>query len=124
MKPRESGPMTKELLSVDDLSEYLNIKKSTVYSLVENGELPYYRIGRLIRCKRSDVDAWMETHRVKESVGKEKTKRTAKSVSKSKTDIDRIIRNAIDESTGLKYNANLGNRVESSTQKGGDHGHL
>ena len=37
-------------------------------------------------------------------------------------DINRTIKNAIDESKGLKYNSSLGNQVESSTQKGGGHG--
>ena len=113
--------MAKELLSVADLSEYLNIKKSTIYRLVENGKLPHYRICRLIRFKQSDVDSWVEAHRVKEIAGKDKTKRAVKSVSKPKTEIDRIIRNAIDESTGMKYNPDLGNQVKSGIQKGGDH---
>ena len=114
--------MTKEFLSIGDLSEVLGIKKSTLYSLVENGELPHYKIGRLVRFKRNDVDAWMESHRVKEIVGKEKTKGAVKNVSKPKTDIDRIVKNAIDESKGLKYNPGLGNQVKSGIQEGGEHG--
>ncbi len=55
--------MTKEFLDIRDLSECLSIKKSTLYAMVENGELPHYKIGRLIRFKHNDVDAWMETHR-------------------------------------------------------------
>ena len=114
--------MAKEFFNVEELSEYLGIKKSTLYGMVENGALPHYRIGRLIRFKRNDVDAWMETHRVGEMIGEEKTRRAIKKGGATKMDIDRIIKNAIDESKGLRYNSALGNQVESSTQKGGDHG--
>jgi excisionase family DNA binding protein len=102
--------MAKEFLNVNELSEYLGIKKSTLYGVVANEGLPHYRIGRLIRFKRNDVDAWMEAHRVKETIVKEKNKRDLESVGKPKTDIDKIIKNAIDECTGVKY------------KKGGDHG--
>jgi excisionase family DNA binding protein len=55
--------MTKEHLRVDDLSEYLNIKKSTLYSMVENKEIPFFRFGRLIRLKKKEIDDWVEGHR-------------------------------------------------------------
>ena len=114
--------MAKEFLSVNELSERLNIKKSTLYAMAKAGEIPHFRVNRLIRFREREVDEWMECHHVKDIAGKGKTKRTEKSFSKSKMDIDRIIKNAIDESKGLKYNPDLGSRVESSTQKGGDHG--
>jgi len=114
--------MTKEFLDIHELSEYLGIKKSTLYSKVESGEIPHFKVGRLIRFRKSEVEKWMESHRVEKIIYKEKTKRVVKSVGKSKTDIDRIIKNAIDESKGLRYNSVLVNQVESSTQKGGDHG--
>ena len=114
--------MTKEFLDIHDLSECLSIKRSTLYAKVKAGEIPHYKFGRLIRFKRNDVDAWMETHRVKEIAAKEKTRRAVKRVSKPKTDIDRIIKNAIDESKGLKYNPRMGNQVKSGIQEGGEHG--
>ena len=63
--------MEKEFLNIDDLSEYLGMKKSTIYSLVGNGDLPHYKIGRLIRLKREDVDTWIEGHR-REKIDPEK----------------------------------------------------
>ena len=96
--------MTKELLSVDDLSEYLNIKKSTVYSLLENGELPHYKIGRLIRCKRSDVDAWMESHRIESIDAGQRAKKILKTA-RSRADIDKIVKKSIESVKNSRYNS-------------------
>ncbi len=50
----------KEFLTIDELSEYLGIKKSSLYAKVERKEIPYYKVGRLVRFKKSDIDPWME----------------------------------------------------------------
>ena len=54
---------TNQFLSINDLSKYLGIKPKTLYSWVAKGILPHYRIGGLIRCKRKDVDQWVEACR-------------------------------------------------------------
>jgi excisionase family DNA binding protein len=51
--------MDKEFLNIKELGEYLGIKTSTLYFYVENGDIPHYRIGRLIRFKKQEVDEWM-----------------------------------------------------------------
>jgi len=52
--------MDKEFLNIKEVSQYLGIKISTLYFYVENGDIPHYRIGRLIRFKKQEVDQWME----------------------------------------------------------------
>jgi excisionase family DNA binding protein len=49
----------KEFLAIDELSQYLGIKKSSLYSMVEKREIPFYKIGRLVRFKKADIDAWV-----------------------------------------------------------------
>jgi excisionase family DNA binding protein len=96
--------MTKEFLNVSDLSEYLSIKKSTLYSMVESGDLPYYRIGRLIRFKRNDVDAWMETHRKERIEIDKKAKEILKNTTRPDMDIDSIVKKSIEEVKNRRYN--------------------
>ncbi len=48
-----------EFITVDELSEFLRVNKMTVHRLIERGELAYYRIGKLIRFRRSDVDEFL-----------------------------------------------------------------
>ena len=39
--------MEKKFLNIDELSQYLGIKKSNLYSRVERKEIPFYRWGRM-----------------------------------------------------------------------------
>jgi prophage regulatory protein len=55
----------KEYLSVAELSGYLGTSKSFCYKLSHTNTLPKYcPNGKLIYFKRSEVDAWIEKHRI------------------------------------------------------------
>ena len=47
-------------LSVDDVAAYLGVRRGTVYKWVERLGLPARKVGRLLKFKRSEVDAWVE----------------------------------------------------------------
>lgn len=46
-------------------AEYLGIKYRGIEVRVKKGEIPYYKMGKLIRFKYADLDAWMAGFRVK-----------------------------------------------------------
>jgi excisionase family DNA binding protein len=50
-------------LTIQEVSNYLHIKPATLYAKTEGGELPHYKIGRLVRFKKDDIDKWMEDQR-------------------------------------------------------------
>lgn len=53
--------MTEERwLSVDDVAAYLGIRRGTVYKWVERLGLPARKVGRLLKFRRTEVDAWVE----------------------------------------------------------------
>ena len=89
-------------LTITEVAKYLNIKVSTLYSIVAVGEIPHFRIGRLLRFGKKDVDAWIETKRV---TGKAHQARTSKPVKDNIPDVHRIVRKAIDAANGRKYNS-------------------
>lgn len=114
-------------LSINDLSTYLGIKPKTIYARVK--EIPHYKVGRLIRFKQADIDAWMEKHRVAEGEKEHDQKQEhAQGPPKTATehapkpprarksrkrrgpmqDIDRIIAKAIDEVDAEDYTAAYG----------------
>ena len=93
----------KKFFTIDELSDYLNIKKSTLYSMVESGKLPHYRIGRLIRFKQDDVDVWLEGHKRKSINEDGKARGALKAINRRKVDIDSIVKKSVEEIKGLKY---------------------
>jgi len=48
------------LLTIQQLSDYLSIKRSTPYAWVERGFIPHYKMNRLIRFKKEEIDIWLE----------------------------------------------------------------
>jgi excisionase family DNA binding protein len=115
--------LEKEFLDIGEVAEYLNIRQSTLYTKVGAGILPHYRIGRLIRFKKADIDRWMEGQRkeiVDISVGKFFRPR------KSQTNADRIIRKTIDTVKGMAYNPVTGkpDQVKGPGKEGNNNGAL
>lgn len=51
-------------LSTADAAASLGITTRTLYRFINNGDLPAYRFGRVIRVKRVDVEAFIEASRI------------------------------------------------------------
>ena len=49
--------------SIKDLSDYLNIKPSTLYAWAAQGKIPCLKIHGLIRFDREAIDHWLESFR-------------------------------------------------------------
>jgi putative molybdopterin biosynthesis protein len=60
---RDSTALAEEFLTVEEVQELLKVGRTFAYSLVRSGELPSYRVGRLLRIRRSDVEDWLESQR-------------------------------------------------------------
>jgi excisionase family DNA binding protein len=51
--------MPADVMTVDELAEYLKLDPQTVYRKFRRGELPGVKIGKAIRFKRDVIDAWL-----------------------------------------------------------------
>lgn len=49
-----------DVLTIDDLSDYLKISKSTLYKLVREGSIPCQKVGRHWRFRKEAIDRWLE----------------------------------------------------------------
>ncbi len=98
----------KEILNVDELSEYLGIKKSSLYSKVERKEISYYKIGHLVRFKRSDIDLWMEKSKVETLYLRERAKKILRRSGNYTTDIDTLVKETVAEVKGNEYTSTHG----------------
>lgn len=56
--------MTSEWLSTPQAATELGVTVATVYRLINKGELAAHRIGRVIRIRRKDLDAYLRGTRV------------------------------------------------------------
>jgi excisionase family DNA binding protein len=95
--------MEKKFLTIDELSQYLGIKKSTLYAKVERREIPFYRVGRLIFFKKDEIDAFMDKCRVECFDIKKEAERVMKCANRSRVDVDRIVKKTVDEAKGRGY---------------------
>lgn len=65
VKPRSQDPLgLPTLLDRAAVAQLLNCSKRTVDNRVAAQTIPYIKLGALVRFKRSDLDAYIEAHRV------------------------------------------------------------
>src|SRR3954471_12126313 len=53
-----------EWMGTPDVAKYLGVTLRTVYRLIDLGELPAYQLGRVIRCRKHEVDAYLDRKRI------------------------------------------------------------
>jgi prophage regulatory protein len=49
-----------KIYTVPQVAEYLQISRSKMYDWVKQGKIPHVRIGRNVRIRESDLQAWIE----------------------------------------------------------------
>jgi excisionase family DNA binding protein len=59
-----SGDKLEELLSPKELSKLLKVSKPWPYLMVKRGLLPCYKMGKVIRFKRNDIEDFLKKSRV------------------------------------------------------------
>jgi excisionase family DNA binding protein len=57
-----------ELLSPKEISRLLKVSKPWPYIMVKRGLLPCYKMGKVIRFRWSDIEAYLEQSRVERRV--------------------------------------------------------
>ena len=64
-----SGQIKKEkqLLDTNDASEFLGIRKNTLYEWVIQKKIPHIKVGKLLKFKKEDLDAWLKKRTQEES---------------------------------------------------------
>ncbi|MDN5332958.1 MAG: hypothetical protein PWP59_220 [Sphaerochaeta sp.] len=58
-------------LSVDEIGDYLGIKRDTVYKWIAEKKMPAHRVGRFWKFKTDEVDSWVRQGNAGESGAKE-----------------------------------------------------
>ena len=61
---RESNPM-ESLLTIKQLSEVIQVKRSTLYEWTHTGFIPHYKFPKGVRFKESEIDDWLRKRQKK-----------------------------------------------------------
>lgn len=54
-----------EIFTIPEVAKYLKMSKSKLYYLVQRNQIPHVRIGRNVRIRKSDLNAWIEANCIK-----------------------------------------------------------
>jgi len=54
--------MQENLLTTQQVAEYLRVDKFTIYRLVTQKKIPAFKIGKQWRFKRDMIEAWLKQH--------------------------------------------------------------
>jgi excisionase family DNA binding protein len=54
------GERIDKVLTIEELSDYIKISKSTLYKLVREGKVPSQKIGRHWRFHKDAIDSWLK----------------------------------------------------------------
>jgi excisionase family DNA binding protein len=54
-------------LSVDEIAEYLGIKRDTVYKWIAENRMPAHKVGRLWKFRKEEIDDWIKSGEAAES---------------------------------------------------------
>ena len=49
-----------DVLTIDELADYLRISRSTLYKLAQEGRIPCQKVGRHWRFRKQAIDRWLE----------------------------------------------------------------
>jgi excisionase family DNA binding protein len=52
--------MTNEIMTLQEVAEYLKISERTLYGYAQKGLLPGIKIGSAWRFRKGDVDSWLD----------------------------------------------------------------
>ena len=87
-----------KLVRIKYVSAYLDVKVSTLYSLVRNGTIPAYRVGGAVRFKMEDIERFVEDSKITPP-----SVRTLEKKGSKTQDIDAIVKKAIEEEKPKVY---------------------
>lgn len=61
----ESGePAASQWMGTQEAARYIGVTPRTLYRFINDGAVAAYKMGRVIRLRRSDLDAFLEANRI------------------------------------------------------------
>ncbi len=90
-----------EFVTIKELSQFLKVKESTLYSWVHNGSIPFHKLNGLVRFNMEEIREWVKASH-------KETPKPLYIATKLPQNIDTIVKKAIDTVRGKEYNPSNG----------------
>ena len=110
-----TNPTMAELWDIKELSAYLGIKRSTLYAHIP--EIPHYKINRLVRFRKSEIDAWLSGQHHDPTNIAAQAHSVVNACSRTPASLDHVITRSIGE-VKKDYNRSIG-KLGHAHRKGG-----
>lgn len=55
-----------KMMTINELAEFLSVSRHTIYGWTSMRSLPYYKLGRTVRFRKKDIEAWLEKQKVEQ----------------------------------------------------------
>ena len=102
-----------QLVSIKTIADLLSVKRSTIYSWVHNGTIPFRKLNGLIRFDLDEIEAWIEAAKHQASPSFHRSDPNSR-------DINSIVKKAIEGIKGRGYNCiQRETRPNARSQEGG-----
>lgn len=59
-RPANQPAPAPEVMTIDDLSAYLQVSKSSLYKLAQEGRVPGQKVGKHWRFRKDTIDRWLD----------------------------------------------------------------
>lgn len=66
--------MTNTIMTVKELASYLRLHESSIYRICQSGSIPAYKVGRSLRFRKEEIDAWLAQTQMKNEPLEDKNK--------------------------------------------------
>ena len=57
------------LIDIDELADYLKLKRQTIYNWLHEGKISGIKVGGVWRFDRKDIDAWLKSRKRASRIG-------------------------------------------------------
>jgi excisionase family DNA binding protein len=86
-------------MDVRALAEMLGVSKSTIYAMTDRREIPFYRVGRLKKFRRAEIEECLARKQVPAEASPDVVEKTPRARRTDGGWVDRIVSKAIEESS-------------------------
>lgn len=59
------------VMDVNELSDFLNLDKNIIYAKVGNNELPFFKVGKRFKFRKSEITAWLKEQKAVSEMNKD-----------------------------------------------------